>query len=652
MTLRKMACRLALTTALLTTTAPVALAQTAPPPERREVGTLVFDGIPAIPPGLRPQIQRYRNARSASFQDWLADGSMLITTRFGETAQVHRVAAPGADRRQLTFFGEPIAQAVAVPGAADRYAYARDTGGAEYFQIYIAGLDGSETPLTEPGTRNEDVIFSGDGRTAFWAQVRPGEPDYDIIAADLTSGARRVIYEGSGAWSPVDASRDGSRILIGKYNSIQDSQLWLLDTATGQASRIRPGSTPVSYGQAMLTPDGRSVIATSDEGSDAQRLVEISLADGELTPLTGEARWDVEGFDLSPDGRVLAWATNEDGFSRVHLRDLRTRRALPQPNLPVGIVGALKFSPDGQSLAINMSTPASSGDVWAWNVDGGGLTRWTSSEVGPVNALTFVTPELVRFESFDGLSIPAFVYRPTGGEGRRPVIIDIHGGPEGQSRPGFNPTYQQWIADLGAAVIVPNVRGSTGYGKAYVALDNGPLRQNSVQDIGALLDWIATQPDLDPERVVVHGGSYGGFMVLASLAAYSDRLAGAVDIVGISNFVSFLENTEGYRRDLRRAEYGDERDPAMRAVFEQISPLNLTDRMTRPLLVIQGANDPRVPRSEAEQIVRAVREDGRPVWYLLAMDEGHGFRKKSNADAQAEVTNLFLRDVFGLGVAP
>jgi len=651
--MRMTACRLALTTALLTTLAPVALAQTAPPPERREIGTLVFDGIPAVPPELRPAIQRYRNARAAAFQDWLADGSMLITTRFGETAQVHRVAAPGADRRQLTFFGEPIAQATAVPGAADRYAYARDTGGAEYFQIYVAGLDGSEAPLTEPGTRNQGVIFSGDGRTAFWSQVRPGEPDYDIVAADLANpGARRTVYEGTGSWSPIDASEDGRRVLIGKYISIQDSQLWLLDTTTGQTTRIRPSETPISYGEALLTPDGRSVITTSDEGSDAQRLIEISLADGAVTPLTDEARWDVESFDLSPDGRVLAWVVNEDGFSKVHLRDLRTRRALPRPDLPVGVVGAVKFSPDGRSLAINMSTPASSGDVWTWSVADGELTRWTASEVGPVDASTFVTPELVRFPSFDGLSVPAFVYRPTGVDGRRPVIIDIHGGPEGQSRPGFNPTYQQWVADLDAVVIVPNVRGSTGYGKAYVAMDNGPLRQDSVRDIGALLDWIATQPDLDPERVVVHGGSYGGFMVLASLAAYSDRLAGAVDIVGISNFVSFLENTEGYRRDLRRAEYGDERDPAMRAVFDQISPLNLTDRMTRPLLVIQGANDPRVPRSEAEQIVRAVREDGRPVWYLLAMDEGHGFRKKSNADAQAEVTNLFLRDVFDLDATP
>lgn len=649
MTIRNLACRLTLASVLLASTwlGTGALAQT-PAPERREVGTLVFDGVPAIPAELKPQLQRYRNARSAAFQDWMDDGSILITTRFGETPQVHRVAAPGADRRQLTFFGEPIASASAVPGS-DRYAYARDAGGAEYYQIYVAGLGGGEVALTEPGTRNEGVIFSHDGKTAIWSQVRPGQPNYEIVAADLANPtARRTIYRGEGAWQAIDASRDGSKILIGKYISIQDSQLWLLDVASGQATRIRESATPVAYGEALLTPDGRSVITTSDEGSDVQRVVEISLADGELTPLTEEGRWDAESIALSDDGRVLAYVTNEDGFSKVHLRDLRTRRALPQPDLPVGVVGVVKFSPDGESLAINMSTPSSSGDVWTWDVAGGGLTRWTMSEVGPVDASTFVTPELIRFPSFDGLSVPAFVYRPKTGEGRRPVIIDIHGGPEGQSRPGFIPTYQQWIADLGAAVVVPNVRGSTGYGKAYVAMDNGPLRQESVKDIGALLDWIATQPDLDPTRVVVHGGSYGGFMVLASLAAYSDRLAGAVDIVGISNFISFLENTEGYRRDLRRAEYGDERDPAMRAIFEQISPLNMTDRMTKPLLVIQGANDPRVPRSEAEQIVRAVREDGRPVWYLLAMDEGHGFRKKSNADAQAEVTNLFLRDVFDL----
>lgn len=642
-----------LVSSLIFATAPGARAQagSTPAPERREVGTLVYDGIPEIPTSLRPEIQRYRNARSAYFADWAADGSMLIATRFGETFQIHRVIAPGADRRQLTFFDEPISGARTIPGSS-RYAYTRDSGGSEYFQVYVADPAGVEMALTEPGTRNELPIFSRDGKTAVWSQVRAGEPDYDIIAVDLVNpGLRRTIYEGTGAWSPVDISPDGTKVLIGKYISVQESQYWLLDVATGQATRVHETTGPIAYGPAAeFTADGRSIITTSDEGSDFARLVEIELASGRVTPLTEATSWDVEYFDLSDDGRLLAYAVNEDGFSKVHMQDVRSRRALPQPDLPVGVLNVVKFSPDGSKLAINMSTPQASDDIWTWDVAGGGLTRWTTSEVGPVDPTTFVIPELVRFASFDGLEIPAFVYRAQA-DGRRPVIIDVHGGPEGQSRPWFATTYQQWIADLGATVIVPNVRGSTGYGKAWVAMDNGRLRQNSVKDIGALLDWIATQPDLDPERVVVHGGSYGGFMVLASLAAYSDRLAGAVDIVGISNFISFLENTEGYRRDLRRVEYGDERDPEMRAVFEQISPLNLTEHMTSPLLVVQGANDPRVPRTEAEQIVTAVRGEGQPVWYLLATDEGHGFQKKRNADGQAEVTNLFFRQVFNLPVS-
>jgi dipeptidyl aminopeptidase/acylaminoacyl peptidase len=626
--------------------APV-LAQTAAP-ERREAGTLIYSGIPEIPAELKSDLQRYRNARSAGFQDWMEDGSMLISTRFGETAQLHRVVAPGADRTQITFFSEPVSGARTIPGT-DRFAYQRDAGGAENFQTFVAGLTGGDVAITEPNTRNGGPVFSDDGSLALWSRVERGQSDYDILAMTVGDpSSRRVVFEGTGQFSPIDISPDGTKALLSQYISILDVRLWLLDLATGQATRIRESATPVAYSGGEFTRDGGSIITTSDEGGEALRLVEIGLADGAVTPLTEASTWDVDDFDLSDDGRLLAWSTNEDGYSRVAVRDFITRRALPQPELPAGVLGALAFSPDGSKLAIGMSTPTSSGDVWSWDVTGGGLTRWTRSEVGPLDPATFVTPELVRYPSFDALQIPAFVYRPSSGDGRRPVIIDIHGGPEGQARPGFGLTYQQWVADLGAVVIVPNVRGSSGYGKTWLAADNGPLRQASVQDIGALLDWIATQPDLDPERVVVHGGSYGGFMVLASLAAYSDRLAGAVNIFGIANFVSFLENTEAYRRDLRRAEYGDERDPAMRAVFDRISPIHLTDAMTAPLLVIQGANDPRVPQSESEQIVDAVRAEGRPVWYLLATNEGHGFRKKFNSDGQAEVTNLFLRQVLAV----
>ena len=272
----------------------------------------------------------------------------------------------------------------------------------------------------------------------------------------------------------------------------------------------------------------------------------------------------------------------------------------------------------------------------------GDLTRWTESEVGGLDTTAFRVPELIRYPTFDmdgaeQREIPAWVYKPAG-KGPHPVVISIHGGPEGQSRPSFSSTYQMWIEKLGVAVIRPN-----GYGKTYVGLDNGFKREDSVKDIGALLDWIETQPDLDKDRVAVFGGSYGGYMVLASAVHYSDRLAAAVDIVGISNFVTFLENTQDYRRDLRRVEYGDERDPAMRAHLEKISPLNNVDQISVPMFIVQGENDPRVPVTEAAQVVEALREQGHTVWYMNALNEGHGYRKRENRDIYQQATVLFLQ---------
>lgn len=646
--------RLALFASALSLAVTPVAAQTppaAPAAQVREVGTLIYDGIdPQTPAEVREALRRYQNSRSASFADWLPDGSMLIATRFGDTNQLHHVSAPGADRRQITFFDEPVNDATVIPGS-DRFVYGRDVGGAEYYAGYLAGLTGAEQAFTEPNTRNTGFVFSPDGRTVAWSRVTPGQADYDIMIMRVGEPeTRRVAFEGTGAVSPLDVSPDGRFVLFSRYYSSLRSERWLLDTTSGQARQLNPTEEAVAYGGGEFTPDGRSVLMTSDQGADQARLVQLDLASGRITPLTEAGRWGVEDFDLSDDGRLLAWTTNEDGWSRVHLRDFRTRRALPQPQLPQAVVGGVEFSPDGRRLALSVSSPTSAGDVYSWDVAEARLTRWTQSELGGLDPQTLVAPALVRFDSFDRESIPAFVYRPrsTSGGGRAPVIIDIHGGPEAQTRPGFNPRIQYWVNELGVAVITPNVRGSDGYGKRYLGLDNGPLRQNSVRDIGALLDWVRTQPDLDPERVVVYGGSYGGFMVLASLIAYPERLAGGVDIVGIADFETFLANTEGYRRDLRRAEYGDERDPEMLRVFREISPLRNVGRIADPLLVIQGYNDPRVPRTEAEQIVRAVRTRGLEAPFLMARDEGHGFRKKRNVDAQREVETLFLRRVLRL----
>jgi dipeptidyl aminopeptidase/acylaminoacyl peptidase len=617
--------------------------------ERRQSGTLTLENVPQTPPAVREALRRYQNARSAGFQTWLEDGSMLISTRFGQTAQLHRVTGPGADRTQLTFFDEPVAGAAGVPGSADRFVFTKDTGGDEYFQGYLSGLTGGETVFTEPGTRNQSLVFSKDGRTLAWARVGRGDPDYDIVTMTVGDpGSRKTVFQATGATSPVAWSPDGRTLLLARYLSATASQLYLLDLPTGKLRQVKPSKIDISYGDAQFTPDGLSLLLTTDQGSDFKRLVQMDVESGVITPVSPtDLAWDIETFDLSPDGRILAYSVNEGGRSRVVVQDLKTRRALPQPQLPVGVLAALKFSPDGQSLAIGLNAATSPADVWVFRPEGGDLVRWTYSEAGGLDLKALSEPTLATFKSFDGLTVPAWVYRPARINGRAPVIIDIHGGPEGQDRPGFNTRRQYWAAELGAVTIAPNVRGSDGYGKTYIKLDNGPKRQDSVKDIGALLDWIATQPDLDKDRVVVYGGSYGGFMVLASLAAYSDRLAGAVDIVGISNFTTFLTNTEGYRRDLRRAEYGDERDPAMKKIFDQISPLNLTSGMKKPLFVIQGRNDPRVPWTEAEQIVSAVRGQGGEVWYMLAGDEGHGFRKKQNIDAQREAETMFFSKVFG-----
>jgi dipeptidyl aminopeptidase/acylaminoacyl peptidase len=620
------------------------------PVERREAGPLILENIPPTPPALADQLRSYENARSAFFEDWLADGSMLISTRFGQTAQLHHVAVPGGAREQITFYDEPIANALARPGSADAFLFRRDVGGAEYFQIYLASLTGEPRAVTEPDTRNQAPVFSHDGTQVAWSSVPKGKADYDIwVMRTDDKGSRHSAYHGEGEIDPEAFSPDGKSLVFSHPISAASQKLFLLDLASGKASEINPGAAEVAYGRVQFTEDGKALVLSSDEGSEFKHLVRYDIASGKLTALGEAPHWDVEDTELSPDGKSLAYAVNEDGISKIYLRPLDGGAAKPVPGLPTGIVTALRFSPDSKRLAIGLNPATSPADIWSFEPATGKLDRWTRSESGGLDPAALVEPSLAHFPSFDGREIPAFVYRPKPAKGKAPVIISIHGGPEGQERPGFNPTYQFWVKQLGAAVIAPNVRGSEGYGKAYLALDNGMKRQDAVKDIGALLDWIGKQPDLDANRVVVSGGSYGGFMTLSVFATYGDRLAGAYDVVGMSNLVTFLEHTEEYRRDLRRVEYGDERDPAMRKYMEDTAPLNNTAKMTKPLFVVAGKNDPRVPYTEGEQLIAKIRAQGGDVWYMLANDEGHGFRKKPNRDAQRAAETLWFEKVFGLG---
>lgn len=629
-----------------TATAPAAPLTEAPAApaavERVTKGNLVLESIPEIPPEISERLTAYENVRGHAFLDWTGDGSILITTRFGDTNQVHEVKAPGGARRQLTFYEETVSNAAMSPkGGA--FLFARDKGGDEYYQGYRFDMEtGVVTGFTEPGTRNGAPLWADSGELAAWARTKPGDPNNDIIIGNPADPASvRVALEGEGAIGPVDWSDDGSKLLLQRYISIAESHLFVLDLASGGLTQINPEDT-VAYSGGALLGDG-SIITATDKDSEFTNLVRIA-PDGAVTNYTADIEWGVSDWTLSPDGNTVAFTLNEGGLGTIHLLEVESGHVRPGPTLPVGIASGLVFSRSGSHVGFTFNAATSPADAWSFDVATLNLTRWTEAETGGLNPDTFIEPALFDYPNTDGMDIPAFIYKPKS-EGPHPVIISIHGGPEGQSRPGFSSSYQYWANELGIAVVVPNVRGSSGYGKTYVSLDNGLNRKKSVEDIGALLDWIETQPDLNSDKVIVYGGSYGGYMVLASMIDYGDRLAGGIDIVGISDFKTFLENTEGYRADLRRAEYGDERDPVMAAFFDEISPLKNASKITKPLFVIQGYNDPRVPYTEAEQILEAVKANGVKAWFMMAMDEGHGFRKKSNREAQREAETLFLQEV-------
>jgi dipeptidyl aminopeptidase/acylaminoacyl peptidase len=609
---------------------------------------LVVDSIPPIPASLADEVQRYTESRAAQLADWHPSRrEMLIATRFGNTAQIHHVRMPGGARRQMTFFSEPVTWATFEPGQGRYFIFTRDTGGNEFAQLYRYDLGtGRVTLLTDGGrSQNDDVVWSSkSGRIAYGTTRRNGT-DRDLHVMDPSNPAsdRLVMQATGGGWYPLDWSPDEAQLLMLEYVSITKSTLWLVDVATGRKRALTDPAEPVSWAEGAFSADGRGVWVTTDKGSEFHRLGYLDLATGRFTPVTTEFSWDVEGFEVSPDGKTIAFAVNEAGISKLFLLDTASRRSRPV-SIPVGTVGALRWHPNSRELGLSIASARSPSDVYSVDAATGTVARWTEGELGGLVASDLAEPELVRWKSFDGLEISGFYYRPPARfSGRRPVIINIHGGPESQTRPGFIGRSNYYLNELGVAIIYPNVRGSSGYGKTFVDLDNGVKREDSVKDIGALLDWIATRPELDAARVMVTGGSYGGYMTLAVSTRYSNRLRAAVDVVGISNFNSFLKNTESYRRDLRRPEYGDERDPKIASFFEEIAPLNNAGRIRHPLFVVQGGNDPRVPLGEAEQMVARIKKNGTPVWYLMGKDEGHGFAKKSNVDFQFYATVTFVR---------
>jgi dipeptidyl aminopeptidase/acylaminoacyl peptidase len=612
---------------------------------------LIVKNIPPIPSAIQQEVKKYTESRSAAPVDWHPrKREMLMTTRFGNTNQLHYLTMPLGARKQITFFDEPVGNAVFEPKEGKYFIFSRDAGGNEFGQLYRYDMaDGNVVLLSDGGrSQNGNIRWNNKFNLVCFTSTRRNGADRDIYTMDpMNPESVNMIHQVTGGgWSVSDWAPDDSKLLITQSVSVNESNIFLLDIKTGQRKQITPAQKKEKavYSGGAFSHDGKHVFFITDQNNEFRRLARMNADGSDIRYITSDIKWDITGFDLDRNRVKMLFTTNENGLSKVYYLELQSLQYRQLNNLPEGQVSSIQWRPGSDEFMFSFSSARNNSDIYTCDLESMKLERWTESELGGIQASSLSEPQLIKWKSFDGLEISGFYYKPSSKfTGKRPVMISIHGGPEGQSRPGFQGRNNYFLEEMGVAIIYPNVRGSTGYGKTFVKLDNGMLRENSVKDIGALLDWIAQQPDLDAERIMVTGGSYGGYMSLAVSVHYADKIRCAVDVVGISNFNTFLKNTEDYRRDLRRVEYGDERDPKMYAFLESISPLNNAEKIKKPLLIVQGGNDPRVPRSEAEQMFTTLNRSGSVVWYLEASDEGHGFRKKENSDFQFFTTVEFMR---------
>lgn len=624
---------------------------------------LVVQGIPPIPASIAADVAKYTDFRGHAFVDWHPlKREMLVSHRKAgaSTPQLFRVGAPMAEPEQLTDTSDPVRTASYEPRTGQYLVFERSSGGDEAAKLYRLDLPGKQiTLLTDTNERHSIETWTHTSgqlltmalpldRTAQGGSRANVTQTLSMLDPLQPQTRRKLVELPGGGWGASDVSWDDKQVALTRYLSANESQVWLFDIASGQLTQVLPAvgsNVKATHFSGEFKRDNSGLFITSDRGGEFREAMFYRFADQQLVPITHHIPWDITGSTTNSSGTLLAAQANVDGRDELRLFDAKTLQELPAPKLPAGSVGSTRFHTTLPALEFSLNSTKGPSQVYALDPASGQVEQWTrSSAPAGVDMSSFADEQIVRWKSFDGRTISGILDLPPARfTGKRPVLIDIHGGPEGQATLGFMGRYNYFINELGIAVIQPNVRGSSGYGKTFLSLDDGFKREDSVKDIGALLDWIATQPGLDASRVAVSGGSYGGYMSLAVATTYSARIAGAIDVVGISNFLTFLQNTESYRRDLRRVEYGDEREPAMREFLLRISPLTNAGKIGKPLFVVQGKNDPRVPFTEAEQMVAKVRESQSPVWYLRAENEGHGFARKENADYQFYATVMFLR---------
>lgn len=612
---------------------------------------LITENIAEIPKELANQVKKYAEARGASLAEiHPTKNEIIISTRFGSTAQFHRVSQPMGARTQITFFDEPVSGASYEPLKGEYLVYSKDVGGNEFGQLYKLDLKTLQSTLLTDGGRSQNggVTWRKDGKGFYYSSTKRNGGDRDIYYMDPNNpkSSKLILQVKGGGWGISDISNDGKKLLIVEYVSANESHIWLLETESGKLSEVtdRKSKSIIQMG-ASFSNSNDEIWFVTDKDNEFERLATMNLTSKKINYHTSKIPWNVENYNLSEDKKSIVFISNEAGLNKMYLMNTTDKSYSAVKNIPIGLIGGANFTKDKQALFFTQSTAQSASDVYKLILKTGVIERWTESELGEMQTSDMSVPKFIEWKSFDNLKISGFYY-PAAAKftGKRPVLINIHGGPEGQSMASFLGSNNYYTNEMGVAIIFPNVRGSSGFGKTFIAKDNGFLREDSVKDIGALLDWIAQQPELDKDRIMIMGGSYGGYMTLATAFHYSDRIKCSVDIVGISNFNTFLKNTEEYRRDLRRVEYGDERIPEMAAFFEKMAPLNNIDKIKKPMFIIQGTNDPRVPVTEAIQMRDKLKANGNVVWYLEAKDEGHGFRKKANVDFQRLAVIRYMQE--------
>ncbi|HAT77125.1 MAG TPA: peptidase S9, prolyl oligopeptidase [Flavobacterium sp.] len=612
---------------------------------------LITENIAEIPKELANQVKKYAESRGASLAEiHPTKNEIIINTRFSSTSQLHRIKQNMGARTQITFFDEPVSGASYEPVKGEYLIYSKDIGGNEFGQLYKLDLKTLQSILLTDGGRSQNggVTWLKDGKGFYYSSTKRNGGDRDIYYMDPNNpkSDKLILQVKGGGWGISDISTDGQKLLVSEYVSANESHIWMLETATGKLSEVTDRkSKGIIQSGASFSNSKDEIWFVTDKDNEFERLATLNLITKKVAYLTSNIPWNVENYTLSEDKKTIVFITNEAGLNKMYLMKASDKSYTAVKNIPIGLIGGVSFTKNNQSLFFTQSTAQTASDVYKLNLSSGTIERWTESELGEMQQSDMSVPKFIEWKSFDNLKISGFYY-PAAAKftGKRPVLINIHGGPEGQSMASFLGSNNYYTNEMGVAIIFPNVRGSSGFGKTFIAKDNGFLREDSVKDIGALLDWIALQPELDKDKIMIMGGSYGGYMTLATAYHYADKIKCSVDIVGISNFNTFLKNTEEYRRDLRRVEYGDERIPEMAAFFEKMAPLNNIDKIKKPMFIIQGTNDPRVPVTEATQMRDKLKANGNVVWYLEAKDEGHGFRKKANVDFQRLSVIRFMQE--------